>query len=237
MYPALLYALYRGNIVLVAMLSILLYGTRVYRERLRGCMRVARPSVVVHELSPGPTNAQTFSIQLMHPHGLWTEAGALCALLTRYEEMTKMVVLIDRTLYYGSPVGVLCVEMLTGIAFSYLTHQNVQTVLRDGKSILVYPGGFLELADFDDTRETLYTHMYGYWLRMAKEYGADLASSGREIRRWCARRRIPCILPKGIRHVPHDATVDTVSDMVRRVAGVVAADADSGHRVPYMPCE
>jgi hypothetical protein len=135
------------------------------------------------------------------------------ALSAHHTTFTNTVVLIDKWLYRLSPLGMVWMMMCGCPEVCPLVHARIKDVLVRGKSVIVFPGGFMEIADFSHSHETLYLHMYPYWMRMAREYmcdayttvGYNLAGRNFQQSSWLqdqrlsmARRSIPGILPIGI---------------------------------------
>jgi hypothetical protein len=180
------------------------------------------------------------AIYLLHPHALFTEGVSLFAMTHLISPGSTL--LIDKHLYYLSPLGMVWIVMVGGCDVGPLVHSHVKTVLGRGRRVVLFPGGFMEATDFSRCHETLYIHMYTYWMRMAREhsygvysiFGYNLAGRYLQQSSWMlplrlklSRRCIPSILPSGIvmstaetspvymygrRIAPHEDTLASIRD-------------------------
>lgn len=152
--------------------------------------------------------------------------------------------LLDKYLYYLSPLGMVWLEMCGCPGTGPLIHSQIKDLLRQKTSILVFPGGFMEVAGFCRSHETLYLHMYPYWMHMAREFACDAyttigynlagryfqqSSLLRSFRLFLARNCLPGIFPIGIIGTSHDVpvyllthqidpdhdTLDSIQDSIR----------------------
>jgi hypothetical protein len=210
-YPVLLYMLVNGYVSTCFVSFCCCYLLCANKSKLVGILRVPvsdSPLFIMdgESITPGP------SIHLLHPHALFTEGVNYYAMSHLCEK--GCVILIDKYLYYASPLGMLFIVMLGCKDVAPLVHGRIKELLGRGTNLIVIPGGFLEAADFSRHHETVYLHMYPYWMRMAREYpsyrlystfGYNLAgrffqqsSYMKETRLRLARRGLIGVCPMGI---------------------------------------
>lgn len=115
-------------------------------------------------------------IHMVHPHGLFCEAGYVVGSHTKYDR-SRTVFFADKFLYNISPTGVSVLETILGIRVTYLDNNNIRNHLQQGFNCVVFPGGFKEIVGFDETEELINTSTYGYWFRMAREYNTNIFTS------------------------------------------------------------
>jgi hypothetical protein len=182
-------------------------------------------------------------IHLLHPHALFTEGITMYAMTQLANpNHRKTVVLLDRFLYHFSPLGMVLIAMSGPFEPSPLSHLRIKSLLLQGRSVVVCPGGFMETADFSRTHETIYLHMYTYWMRMAREYSCDLYSTigynlaGRyfkqssyfqNLRLSLARRGLPGIFPTAIVNTPPESPTYIYSHRIRPESDTLSMIRDS----------
>ena len=189
-------------------------------------------------------------ILLVHPHGLWSETGALWSMHVTVP--AKTVLLVDPILYFSSPIGMVFIKAITGLEVSWLRHSNICRLLDEGYNLILFAGGFEEAVSFSNTQDIFFFNRYDYWLWVGRKYQVEVHSlvcgdgasrywrqSGfaGEARLAMARWRIPAALPIGValprlgtlkpitfRVVGHppDASAQEAMDAVRAaIAGMV----------------
>jgi hypothetical protein len=211
-YPVLLYMLINGYVRTCFVSFCFCYLLCVNKSKLVGILRVPISDGPVfirdgdEDITTGP------SIHLLHPHALFTEGVNYYTMSHLCEK--GVVLLIDKYLYYSSPLGMVFIVMIGCMDVAPLVHGRIKELLGHGANLVVIPGGFVEAADFSMDHETLYLHMYPYWMRMTREYpsyrlystfGYNLASRFfkqssymKEMRLCLARRGLIGICPTGI---------------------------------------
>ena len=259
-YPVLIYLFVTGHVVVSIIVFCCCYLVCTNKSKLIGVLRVptADGPMFIHngddEQVLGP------SIHLLHPHALFTE-GINYYAMSRLRKK-EMVLLIDRYLYYCSPLGMVAIVMFGCVDVVPLVHGRIQELLACGTNVLVVPGGFVEAADFSRHHETLYLHMYPYWMRMAREYpsyclystfGYNLAgrffqqsSFLQDMRLHLARRGLIGIFPKGIATTSSEEPIymytrrirpdsDTLSSIQSSLRSTIDAHAAKhlGSRITY----
>ena len=201
-------------------------------------------------LLPDPVAWKTTQfIQLLHPHGMFTEVGSLYGASRTYPP--KTVLLIDPLLFNLSPICIPLIEYATvNLKVSFLKHANISTLLKSGHNIIVFVGGFDEALDFGDETESIHIDKYQYWMRMSRQYSTELwstiyydgstryfrqSSVAKEFRLKLAQRKIPIILPSGIRfptdqtpvytrHIKWDQRIHTNVEITEKISEVVNID-------------
>jgi hypothetical protein len=201
-----------------------------------------------HEPTPEAWTTTQF-IQLLHPHGIFTEVGSLYGASRTYPPNT--VLLIDPLLFNLSPICIPLIEYATvNLKVSFLKHANISALLRSGHNIIVFVGGFDEALDFTDEVESIHIDKYQYWMRMSRQFSTELwstiyydgstryfrqSSVAKEFRLKLAQRKIPIILPTGIRfpddqtpvytrHIKWDQRVQTNDEIAATISEVVHMD-------------
>ena len=170
-YPCLLYLAVTGRARISMMTWLCCYILCTHRSKMMGILQISSVGgpVFLHGLGdeddgmiPGP------SIHLVHPHALFTLG--INSYIFGHLPHRERVLLISKYLYYLSPMGMLYIVMSGYADVAPLVHGRVKELLVSGANLVVVPGGFVEAADFSRQHESLYLHMYPYWMRMAREY-------------------------------------------------------------------
>ena len=254
-YPVLMYLVATGQFVSALVSACACYLLFLNRHRLHGCLLIRIPDESLYSC-----NGDTIGpgIHLLHPHALFTEG------LFVYAQMNlghfHPVLCIDKHLYYLSPLGMVFLRM-SGLESAPLIHAQIKDYLAQGRTLILSPGGFLEAAAYTRDKETLYLHMYPYWMRMAREYSCDVfttfgynlasryfqqSSLLREVRTALAKRNLPGILPSGLSGTPfeepiymytqqihpHTDTLDTIRASMRKT--IDKHEKTHGTRISYV---
>ena len=188
-------------------------------------------------------------IQLLHPHGIFTEVGSLYGASRTYPP--KTVLLIDPLLFNLSPICIPLIEYATvNLKVSFLKHVNICALLKSGHNIIAFVGGFDEALDFSDTTESIHIDKYTYWMRMSRQFSTELwstiyydgstryfkqSSFAKDLRLKLAQSKIPIILPTAIRfptdqtpvytrHIKWDQRIHTNAEITTKISDVVQMD-------------
>jgi hypothetical protein len=203
-YPALARILYYNQTWTMAWMVFVIVGLSspklqsMCQSQIKKCMSEI---VYLNEL-PTPDNRAT--VYLVTPHGSFCEAGMMFFM----DKLAGYHVLLDRFLFYMSPLARWCISMTECIA-EPLTDMHVKQLMKQQHNLALFPGGFVECNGYTNDTELIYTAKIPYWLKRCAEYNYRLCITviyegsrfslqpelGLDFRLALAKFDIPCIIP------------------------------------------
>ena len=169
-YPLLFFAIYSKYTTTVSVCLSLIVASRFFQDDTLA--KWIRTNIVgkVHWFGEYPP-LKGKEILFLIPHGMFCAEGMITCIDKGIHLSHTM--LIDNKFFYSSPTTILVGRAL-GPYVSPLNHKTVISLMQNGQSAMVFPGGFVETTGYNEKTYSINTHTYGYWITQCQKYGFSI---------------------------------------------------------------
>ena len=169
-YPVLLSALHSKCTITVSICLSLIIASRLFSDdTLAKWIRTHAVSKVhwFGEYQP----FQGREIVFLIPHGMFCIEGIVSCMDKGLHH--NYTALVDKKLFYGSPPTILFMRLI-GSYISPLSHKSITNLMQNGRSAILFPGGFVETIGYNEKTYSINTNTYGYWIQQCQKYGYSI---------------------------------------------------------------
>lgn len=169
-YPLLLYSIYSKSATLFSVcLSLILASRLCEDDKIARWIKTKSIDDVCWFGKYEPLKEK--EIVFLIPHGIFCLEGFISCIDKGLHHGYTM--LIDNKLFYGSPTTIL-VSRAIGSRVSPLKHKTIMSLMQKGISLVLFPGGFVEVTGYNKDTYSINTSTYGYWIKQCQTYGYNL---------------------------------------------------------------